>query len=132
MPVMDIIDMREELNNGNNSIFSRKLYKEIEENLKEGKQTILFLNRRGYSTFVSCRKCGYVIKCKSCDITMTYHIQENKLKCHYWWKEMIAPKICPKCGSNYIKYFGIGTQKVEEQVKNIFLKPRWKEWIQTR
>ena len=122
MPVMDIIDMREELNNGNNSIFSRKLYKEIEENLKEGKQTILFLNRRGYSTFVSCRKCGYVIKCKSCDITMTYHIQENKLKCHYCGKEMIAPKICPKCGSNYIKYFGIGTQKVEEQVKKYFPK----------
>ena len=75
--------MREELNLGNKSIFSKNLYESIKDNLKCGKQTILFLNRRGYSTFVSCRQCGYVVKCNSCDISMTYHMKDNKLKCHY-------------------------------------------------
>ena len=81
LPKVDVIDLREELANGNRSILSRKLYQEIEENLKNKKQTILFLNRRGYSTFVMCRDCGYTVKCKNCNITMTYHIKTNKLKC---------------------------------------------------
>ena len=83
LPKVDVIDLREELANGNRSILSRKLYEEIEKNLKDKKQTILFLNRRGYSTFVMCRDCGYTVKCKNCNITMTYHIKTNKLKCHY-------------------------------------------------
>lgn len=114
LPHVQVVDMREELNNGNTSIFSRDLEEAIEENLSAGKQTILFLNRRGYSTFVSCRSCGYVAKCDHCSISMTYHMQENRLKCHYCNKTLLPPKICPVCKSKYIKYFGIGTEKVEE------------------
>ena len=120
LPEMSIIDMREELDKGNKSIFSNELFNAIGENLKNKKQTMLFLNRRGYSTFVSCRKCGYVVKCKNCDVTMTYHLKENKLKCHYCGMSMKAPTICPNCKSKYIKYFGIGTQKIEEEIIRYF------------
>lgn len=124
LPEVKIIDMREELNLGNKSIFSKNLYKAIEENLKKGKQTILFLNRRGYSTFVSCRQCGYVVKCSECDISMTYHMKDNKLKCHYCGLAINPPKICPVCKSKYIKYFGIGTEKVEQLTKSMFPRAR--------
>jgi len=120
LPTMSIIDMREELDKGNKSIFSNELFNAIEENLKNKKQTMLFLNRRGYSTFVSCRKCGYVVKCKNCDVTMTYHLKENRLKCHYCGLSIKVPTICPDCKSKYIKYFGIGTQKIEEEIKKYF------------
>lgn len=120
LPDIKIVDMREELNRGNNTIFSRELYISIKENLDNKKQTILFLNRRGYSTFVSCRKCGYVIKCNECSISMTYHLNENRLKCHYCGSTVIPPKICPVCKSKYIKYFGVGTEKVEELTKKMF------------
>ncbi|HSH34844.1 primosomal protein N' [Schnuerera sp.] len=122
MPDVKIVDMREELSSGNMSIFSRELHQAIDDNLKAGKQTILFLNRRGYSTFVSCRQCGYVVKCNECSISMTYHLEENKLKCHYCGLAINPPKVCPVCKSKYIKYFGIGTEKVEEFTKNIFPK----------
>ena len=124
LPKMNIIDMREELDRGNNSIFSNELFNAIEENLKNKKQTILFLNRRGYSTFVSCRKCGYVVKCKNCDVTMTYHFPEKRLKCHYCGLSIKPPTICPDCKSKYIKYFGVGTQKIEEEVKRYFPKAK--------
>ena len=120
LPEVKIIDMREELQMGNVSIFSRELYRAIEKNLKDKKQTILFLNRRGYSTFVSCRQCGYVVKCNSCDISMTYYMKENKLKCHYCGLAINPPNICPICKSKYIKYFGIGTEKVEAYTKEMF------------
>lgn len=120
MPKVDIIDMREELNVGNKSIFSRDLYKSIEQNLKQGRQTILFLNRRGYSTFVSCRQCGYVVKCNECSVSMTYHMKNNRLKCHYCGKTINPPKTCPSCNSKYIKYFGIGTERVEQYTKEEF------------
>lgn len=120
LPHIKIVDMREELNSGNNTIFSRELYNSIKENLENKRQTILFLNRRGYSTFVSCRKCGYVIKCNDCSISMTYHLGENKLKCHYCGLTIAPPKICPVCKSKYIKYFGVGTEKVEEFTKKLF------------
>lgn len=120
LPEMSIIDMREELDKGNKSIFSNELFNAIEENLKNKKQTMLFLNRRGHSTFVSCRKCGYVVKCKNCDVTMTYHLKENRLKCHYCGLSIKVPTICPDCNSKYIKYFGIGTQKIEEEIKRYF------------
>ena len=120
LPEVTLIDMREELNLGNKSIFSTELYEAINENFKNKKQTILFLNRRGFATFVSCRKCGYVCKCKDCDISMTYHRNINKLRCHYCGVTENTPDICPECGSNYIKYFGIGTQKVEELTKEMF------------
>lgn len=120
LPEVTLIDMREELNLGNKSIFSMELHKAIEDNLNNKKQTILFLNRRGFATFVSCRKCGYVCKCKECDISMTYHRNINKLRCHYCGVTENPPDTCPECGSKYIKYFGIGTQKVEELTKELF------------
>lgn len=122
LPEVKIVDMREELKLGNKSIFSKELYEAIDENLKMGKQTILFLNRRGYSTFVSCRQCGYVVKCSECSISMTYHLGDNKLKCHYCGLAINPPKICPVCRSKYIKYFGIGTEKVEEFTRKFFPK----------
>ena len=124
LPKVKIVDMREELNLGNKSIFSKNLYESIKDNLKCGKQTILFLNRRGYSTFVSCRQCGYVVKCNECDISMTYHMKDNKLKCHYCGLAINPPKTCPVCKSKYIKYFGIGTEKVEDFTKNMFPEAR--------
>ena len=120
LPKVEVIDLREELANGNRSILSRKLYQEIEENLKDKKQTILFLNRRGYSTFVMCRDCGYTVKCKNCNITMTYHIKTNKLKCHYCGHEEKNLTECPECHSKNIKYFGTGTQRLEEDMNKIF------------
>lgn len=120
LPKVDVIDLREELANGNRSILSRKLYEEIEKNLKDKKQTILFLNRRGYSTFVMCRDCGYTVKCKNCNITMTYHIKTNKLKCHYCGHEEKNSTECPECHSKNIKYFGTGTQRLEEDINKIF------------
>ena len=120
LPKVEVIDLREELANGNRSILSRKLYQEIEENLKNKKQTILFLNRRGYSTFVMCRDCGYTVKCKNCNITMTYHIKTNKLKCHYCGHEEKNLTECPECHSKNIKYFGTGTQRLEEDINKIF------------
>ena len=120
LPKVDVIDLREELANGNRSILSRKLYEEIEKNLKDKKQTILFLNRRGYSTFVMCRDCGYTVKCKNCNITMTYHIKTNKLKCHYCGHEEKNLTECPECHSKNIKYFGTGTQRLEVDINKIF------------
>ena len=101
-------------------MISEELQDLMEKNLKNKKQTILFLNRRGYSTFVMCRDCGYTVKCPNCDITLTYHIYENKLKCHYCGHEEAPKKVCPECNSERIKYFGSGTQKLEDEVKKIF------------
>ena len=117
MPEISIIDMREELASGNKTPFSRKLYYAIKENIKNGEQTMLFLNRRGYSTFIMCRDCGYVVKCNDCDVSMTYHLTENRLICHYCGKSMEIPVICPECQSKKIKYFGSGTQKIEQELK---------------
>ena len=116
LPDIEIVDLRQELANGNRSILSRSLHEAIEENLKNKKQTILFLNRRGFSTFVMCRDCGYTAKCKRCNISLTYHNKENKLKCHYCGYERDNFSICPSCGSKKIKYFGTGTQKLEDLI----------------
>ena len=120
LPEVQIIDLREELALGNKSMISMKLKQEIENNLNSKKQTILFLNRRGYSTFVMCRDCGYTAKCKNCNISLTYHKKDEKLKCHYCGYEINTLKICPECNSKKIKYFGTGTQKLEEEVNKIF------------
>jgi primosomal protein N' (replication factor Y) len=120
LPEVQVIDLREELANGNKTMLSRELYNKIQENLKNKHQTILFLNRRGFSTFVMCRDCGHTIKCKNCNITLTYHMKENKLKCHYCGYEQENVSICPECGSNKIKYFGTGTQKLEAQIQKFF------------
>ena len=120
LPEVQVIDLREELANGNKTMLSRELYDKIQENLKNKHQTILFLNRRGFSTFVMCRDCGHTIKCKNCNITLTYHMKENKLKCHYCGYEQENVTICPECGSSKIKYFGTGTQKLEAQIQKFF------------
>lgn len=120
LPETKIVDMRDELIMGNISIFSRELKGAIEEKLKKKEQIILFLNRRGFSNFISCRSCGEVIKCEDCDISMTYHKAKNRLICHYCGKTKPLPKVCPSCGSKFIKQFGVGTQKVEEEVNKLF------------
>ena len=120
LPAVEIVDLRQELASGNKSMLSEKLQEEIKKNLLVNKQTILFLNRRGFSTFIMCRDCGYTVKCKRCDITMTYHKNENKLKCHYCGYEENIIKECPECHSKNIKYFGAGTQRLEDEVHNIF------------
>lgn len=120
LPSVEITDMREELRNGNKSIFSRSLYHEMKQNLEEKKQVILFLNRRGYSTFVSCRACGFVMKCGECGISLTYHKSKNEAICHFCGSRERVPSVCPVCGGRYIKHFGTGTEKVEELTKEIF------------
>lgn len=120
LPTIDIVDMREELQLGNKSMFSKNLYDSMKFELSKNKQIILFLNRRGYSTFISCRKCGYVLECSNCDIALTYHQNNNIAKCHYCGYHTKTPVLCPECGSKYIKFFGIGTEKVEETVKKMF------------
>ena len=120
LPDVEIIDLREELAKGNKNMISDRLYECIKKNLENKMQTILFLNRRGYSTFVMCRECGFTAKCKNCNITLTYHADENKLKCHYCGYQINNYYKCPICGSNKIKYFGAGTQKLEEEVNKLF------------
>ncbi len=120
LPGVEIADMREELHMGNRTIFSNALYEEMRNCLEAGKQIILFLNRRGYSAFLSCRNCGYVMQCPDCGISLTYHKKENEAVCHFCGRRAPVPKICPDCGSRYIKYFGIGTEKVEESVGELF------------
>lgn len=120
LPQTTIVDMREELKNNNRSMFSNILLNEIEKNIANKEQTILFLNRRGFSTFVSCRNCGYVFKCDNCDISLTYYQKSNKMVCNYCGKNYNTEKVCPKCRSKYVKYFGVGTEKVEEEIKKCF------------
>ena len=120
LPEVEIIDLRDELANGNHNMISTKLKNEIQKNIESKNQTILFLNRRGFSNFIMCKTCGNVIKCKRCDISMTYHKDENKLKCHYCGLEEQVPNKCPNCGSKELKYSGSGTQKLEEEVHKLF------------
>lgn len=120
IPEVSIVDMRAELAGGNKTIFSKRLIYELSKNIENHEQSILFLNRRGFSTFVSCRSCGFVAFCPNCNISLTYHKFNDILKCHYCGYTIRNYKECPKCGSKYIRYFGGGTQKVEEEVKKIF------------
>lgn len=123
LPIISLVDMREELSNNNKSIFSKQLYEEINLRLLKKEQIILFLNRRGFSTFVSCRKCGFVFKCPNCDIALTYH-NNGKLVCHYCGHHESSRSLCPSCGSKYVKYFGIGTEKLESEIKRVFPQAR--------
>ena len=120
LPEVEVVDMREEFQRGNPSIFSARLSRELEDCLSGGHQAMLFINRRGHSTFVSCRACGYVVKCDQCDVSMTWHQAESVLRCHYCGRTQPPPKRCPACGSAYIKYFGAGTQRVESEVRRLF------------
>ncbi len=119
LPQVELIDMREELESGNKTMFSSSLEEKLIDRLKKGEQSIIFLNRRGFSTFVQCRECGHVMKCESCDVSLTYHASANILQCHYCDHKEKVPSTCPKCSSIYIKYFGVGTQKVEESLNNL-------------
>lgn len=119
LPNIHIVDLREELKNGNRSIFSIKLQELIQDRLSKGQQTMLFLNKRGYVGFVSCRSCGYVIKCPHCDISLTEH-NNGKMMCHYCGYVQPKVTLCPKCGSKYISGFRAGTQQVEEMIKKKF------------
>ena len=120
LPEVEIVDMRRELEEGNTSVFSRKLAEEISKNISNGEQTILFINRRGHSSFVSCRSCGYVFSCPNCSISMKYHSKTDRLMCHYCGYVTKPAALCPRCRSKYIKYFGAGTQKVEEEIARLF------------
>ncbi|HAU88051.1 MAG TPA: primosomal protein N' [Lachnospiraceae bacterium] len=119
LPKVWIVDLREELKNKNKSIFSMKLKGLMEDRLKKKQQIMLFLNRRGYAGFVSCRSCGHVMKCPHCDVSLTSH-NTGSLVCHYCGHEETMPKACPVCGSRFIAAFGTGTQKVEEMVRKEF------------
>ncbi|WP_339063442.1 primosomal protein N' [Tepidibacillus marianensis] len=120
LPTVEIVDMRDQLRKGNRSMFSQILQEKIEEKLEKNEQIVLFLNRRGYSTFVMCRTCGYVMKCPHCDISLTYHHSDQSLRCHYCGYTEKQPKQCPECKSQYIRYFGTGTQKVEVELTKRF------------
>lgn len=119
LPAVEVVDLRAELTAGNRSMFSRSLQIELTECLARGEQAILFLNRRGYSTFVSCRSCGYVVRCPHCDITLTYHRTNDVLRCHYCGYTQKNLTSCPECTGRYIRFFGTGTQKVEEELRNL-------------
>ena len=119
MPRVDVVDMRTEFLAGNNSIFSKALSDAVTSCVERGEQAILFLNRRGYSSHAECRACGFVFTCRNCDVALTYHKYDNTLRCHYCGEVLPMPRLCPECGSEFIKYMGIGTQQVEEQLKGI-------------
>ena len=120
LPAVEVVDMREEFLSGNNGIFSGRLVSLLGECLDEGRQAMLFMNRRGYSTFVSCRACGSVVQCPNCDVSMTYHKADQRLRCHFCGASAPVPARCPVCGKPFIKYFGIGTEQVEEQLHALF------------
>lgn len=120
LPPVEVIDMRQELRAGNRSIFSRLLQHGINECLANGQQAILFLNRRGFAGFIVCRDCGAVLKCSHCDVSLTYHAAGNQLRCHYCGHQRSMPANCPGCGSQRIRGFGIGTERVEQEVGRMF------------
>ena len=122
LPEVEVVDMRRELTLGNRSVFSDSLQKALRQCVARGEQAMLLMNHRGYNSFVSCRSCGYVVKCRQCDVSMTYHVggTDNRLHCHYCGATEMPPETCPQCGSRYIRYFGAGTQKVEEELRRMF------------
>lgn len=124
LPTVQVVDMREELQKGNRSMFSQSLVESMEVRLQKKEQIVLFLNRRGYSSFVLCRDCGTVLQCENCDISLTYHRSNEKCKCHYCGFEISVPKSCPQCQSDHIRFFGTGTQKVEEELNKLFPEAR--------
>jgi primosomal protein N' (replication factor Y) len=128
LPPVEVVDLRAELRAGNRSPFSRALQQAMQVALAAGEQVILFLNRRGAATFVMCRDCGYVVKCRGCDVALTYHADSDTLLCHHCNFQCSAPTVCPQCGSKRIRFFGIGTQKVEQLVHELFPKARVLRW----
>ena len=120
LPTISIIDMRDELYSGNRTPISHMLKKKISERLEKREQIVLFLNRRGYNTYVFCRACGYIEKCPNCDVSLTYHFQDQSMVCHYCGYKKQMPQKCPSCGSEKIKHMGTGTEKIEQFVHQMF------------
>jgi primosomal protein N' (replication factor Y) len=128
MPHVEVVDMREELKAGNRSIFSRSLTQAINDVIFAGEQAILFLNRRGGATFIQCRHCGYVMRCRRCEVPMAQHPNEDLLRCHQCNAKAPIPTVCPQCKSRRIKFFGLGTQKLEQEVRLAFPRARLLRW----
>lgn len=124
LPEVEIVDMREELNSGNRSMFSNQLRDAIQQRLDNQEQIVLFLNRRGYASFMLCRDCGNVPQCPNCDISLTYHKSTDQLKCHYCGHQEVPPNQCPNCESEHIRQMGTGTQRVEELLQEAFQEAR--------
>ena len=120
LPEMEIVDMTQEFRRGNRGLFSKTLEEAIREKLEKKEQVMLFLNRRGFASFLRCKECGYVAKCEDCDISLTYHKQDNELKCHYCGRRYHMLTKCPNCGSTEIKQGRIGTEKVVDELKKFF------------
>ncbi|MFP4642012.1 MAG: primosomal protein N' [Chloroflexota bacterium] len=127
-PRVQVIDMRRELKSGNRSIFSRRLIRSTGDALAAGEQVILFLNRRGTNPFVQCRDCGHVMRCRSCEVALTYHAREDRLICHQCGYSVPPPETCPECESKRMKFLGTGTQRVEEEVAKLFPEARTLRW----
>lgn len=119
LPEITIVDMSEEIRRGNDSIFSKDLIDGLKDTVLKGEKAMIYINRRGFSSFVMCRDCGYIPKCSDCDVSLTYHKFENRLKCHYCGKAYIMPDKCPKCGSTKIRHGRVGTQKVKEETERL-------------
>ncbi len=128
LPPVEIVDLRNELLSGNTSIFSRRLQERLTEVLRLGQQAILYLNRRGAASCVLCRECGYVAMCEQCDIPLTYHATERVLLCHYCNGQHMPLRTCPQCQGNSIRYFGLGTEKVEQAIERSFPGVRLLRW----
>ena len=120
LPAVRLVDLREELKAGNRSMFSNALAEALRQRLARGEQSVLLLNRRGYATFVLCRSCGYTAMCPHCDIALTYHQKNKTLRCHYCGYAEREQQQCPSCGSDHIRHFGTGTQRVEEELLRVF------------
>ena len=129
LPPVSVIDMREELKVGNRGIFSCDLMQTLDETIKRGEQAIFFLNRRGTATYVFCRDCGFVLKCPNCDTPLTFHIHEKeRLTCHRCGYTRQKPKKCPDCGSVQIREYGLGSERVETEIENLFPRARVLRW----
>ena len=120
LPQVEIVDMREEFQQNNHSNFSRVLQEKITDRLQKKEQIVLLLNRRGYSSFIMCRDCGFVLECPNCDISLTFHMDTKGMKCHYCGHEERVPEACPKCNGRHFRYYGTGTQKIETELKTLF------------
>jgi len=124
LPKVEVVDMKKEILNGNRSSFSESLYNAVKQTLEDKKQAVLLLNRRGHNTYISCPECGYVATCPNCSISLTYHSVNNRLMCHYCGYSIKADKVCSQCGGEHMKFMGIGTQKAEEEIKELFPKAK--------
>ena len=128
LPEVEIVDLKEELKAGNRSLFSRSLRSSMESALQERQQIILFLNRRGSASVVECRSCGHVIRCKRCEVPLSYHFKEDILLCHLCNYRIRTPRVCPRCRSQRIKYLGVGTEKLEQETAAVFPQARIQRW----